>query len=91
MPLRQALRRYWPFLLGITLFHVLITFVPNLSEHRAAVTTLFFCAMIPAQLPYLVGAAPYSFSVVGGLYWFFGGIATIVVKVLLYSVLGWSI
>ena len=90
MPLRQALRKYWPFLLGISAFHVLMVFVPAVSNNWPLVQVLFFVAVLPAMWPSLFGSAPYSFWVVATLYWFFGYILLVVFAVLLYTVMGWE-
>ena len=88
--LGQAMRRYWPFLLGITAFHILLVFVPSAAENHALLAILFFAAVLPAMWPTAFGAAPYSFWVVASLYWFFGFLLVALVRVILYSLLGWD-
>jgi len=82
------MRRYWPFLLGITAFQILVVFAPAVSDNRVVVSALFFMATIPAMYPYLFGEAPFSFWAVACLYWFFGYILMFVVKAVIYSLLG---
>jgi len=88
LPLGAAMRRYWPFLLGITAFQILVIFVPAVSDNPIVVSILFIAATLPAMYPYLLGAAPFSFWAVACLYWFFGYILMIVVKAVIYSLLG---
>jgi hypothetical protein len=88
VPLGAAMRRYWPFLLGITLFQVLVVFVPAVSSNWNVASVLFLVATLPAMYPYLFGSAPFSFWVVACLYWFFGYILMIFVKAFIYSLLG---
>jgi hypothetical protein len=88
LPLRTAMRLYWPFLLGITAFQILVIFVPPVSENRVVVSALFFMATLPAMYPYLFRNAPFSFWTVACLYWFFGYILMIIAKVVIYSLLG---
>ena len=91
LPLSAALRRYWPFLLGITAFHFLIVFVPGMTDNRGLVTALFFAAVVPAMIPTLFGSAPYSFWVVACLYWFFGFLLAILVKAAIYTLFAWGV
>ena len=91
MPLKSALRRYWPFLLGITAFHILVVFFPAVSNNWNLVAVLFFVAVIPAMWPSTFGSAPYSFWAIASLYWFFGLLLTVAVKVALYVALGISL
>jgi hypothetical protein len=91
MSLGQALRIRWPFLLGITAFHLLVVFVPSLAGNHQLLGALFFAAAVPAALPVLFGAAPYSFWVVASLYWFFGFIATACVKAAIFLAMGWEL
>src|SRR5687767_3930595 len=90
LPLGLAMRRYWPFLLGITAFHILVVFAPAISANRNLVSILFFVAVLPAMYPYLLCSAPFSYWAVAALYWFFGYILTIIVKAVLFSLLGWN-
>lgn len=90
LPLGSAMRRYWPFLLGIPAFHILVVFVPAISGNGNLVSVLFFVAILPAMYPYVVKSAPLIFWVVASLYWFFGYLLTLVVKVVLFSSLGWN-
>jgi len=83
MKLGPSLKRYWPFFLGMTLFHALVVFVPSVSANHAVVITLFFAAAIPASWPYVCGNAPYSFWMVACGYWFFGLILMAMIKVLI--------
>jgi hypothetical protein len=89
LPLRPALRRYWPCLLGITAFHIAVVFVPGVSTAPGLMQGLFFVAVLPAMWPFLFGSAAYSFWVAATLYWFFGYILTIVFKAALFQVVGW--
>jgi len=91
MSLGQALRIRWPFLLGITAFHLLVVFVPTVASNRQLLGALFFAAAVPASLPVLFGAAPYSFWVVASLYWFFGFIATASLKAAIFWFMGWGL
>ena len=91
LPLRTALRCYWPFLLGITSFHILVVFDSAISTNQTLLLILFFVAILPAMWPYLFASAPYSFWAVAALYWFFGYLLTIALKVLLFSALGWEL
>jgi hypothetical protein len=91
LTLRSAMRRYWPFLLGIAVFQILVVFVPAISSNWNVVSVLFFVAILPAMYPFLFGSAPFSFWAVACLYWFFGYILMILVKGLLYTLLGWPI
>ncbi len=91
LSLGPAMRRYWPFLLGITAFHILVVFVPAVSSNWNVVSVLFIAAVLPAMYPSLFGTAPFSFWIVACLYWFFGYILTILLKGLLFTLLGWPI
>ena len=91
MTLGQALRSRWPFLLGITIFQLLVVFVPSVATNHQLVGALFFAAAVPAALPVLFGAAPYTFWIVASLYWFFGLIATVCLKAAIFSIMGWEL
>ncbi len=91
MSLGQALRIRWPFLLGITVFHLLVVFVPSVAANHNLMGALFFAAAVPAALPVLFRAAPYSFWVVASLYWFFGFIATVCLKSAIFWIMGWEL
>jgi hypothetical protein len=91
LPLRPALKRYWPCLLGITAFHVLNVFVPGVSSNSGLMQVLFFAAVLPAMWPLIFGSAAYSFWVAAALYWFFGYILTVVFKVVLFKAAGWQL
>lgn len=53
-------------------FHVLIVFVPALSEHWGLIVGLFFAAGFLAMWPCLFRSAPYSFWVFACVYWVVG-------------------
>jgi hypothetical protein len=91
MPLRPALRRYWPWLLGITAFHVLDVFVPSVSANSTLMQVLFFLAALPAMWPLIFGLAPYSFWVVAALYWVLGFVLMGILRALLFLALGWQV
>src|SRR5690349_17902093 len=91
LPLRPALRRYGPCLLGITAFHVVVVFVPGASTKPGLVPVLFFAAVLPAMWPLMFGSAAYSFWVAAALYWFFGYILTVVFEVALFQFAGWEL
>jgi hypothetical protein len=91
LPLREALPRYWPYLLGITAFHFLVVFVPAISTNSPLVQVLFFLAVLPAMYPVTFGSANSSFWSVAVLYWFFGYMLTFVLKALIFIVMGWQL
>jgi hypothetical protein len=91
LPLRDAMPRYWPCLLGITAFHFLVVFVPEVSTNWPLAQALFFLAMLLAMYPVTFGSARYSFWVVAILYWFFGYLLTFVLKALIFIVMGWQL
>jgi hypothetical protein len=82
MKLRPSLRRYWPFLLGIALFHLLVIFVPGVLESHKVLFVLFLVAVVPAGWPHTFGTAPYTFWLVACCYWFFGFMLMAIVRVL---------
>jgi hypothetical protein len=88
LPLGPAIRRYWPFLLGIPIFHILVVFVPAISSSSNLVSVLFLVALLPAMYPLLLGSAPFSYWAIAMLYWFFGYLITILLKAVLYALLG---
>jgi len=91
LPLRAAVRRYWPCLLGITAFHLVVVFVPGASTNVGLIQVLFFAALLPPMWPPIFRSAAYSFWVLAVLYWFFGYLVTILFKVLLFSAMGWEL
>jgi hypothetical protein len=91
LPLREAMPRYWPCLLGMTAFHSLVVFVPSVSANWPAVQALFFVAVLPAMYPVTLGSARYSFWIVAVLYWFFRFGLTFVFKALIFLVMGWQL
>jgi len=91
LPLREAMPRYWPCLLGITAFHFLVVFVPGVSTNWPVVQALFFLAVLPAMYPVSFGSAKYSFWVVAAVYWFFGYVLMFVIKALIFTVMGWQL
>lgn len=91
MTLGQSLKTRWPFLLGITAFHLLVVFVPSVASNHQLLGALFFAVAVLAMLPVLFGAAPYSFWVVASLYWFFGFIATVCLKAAVFWIMDWEL
>lgn len=72
LPLRQALQKYWPFLIGLPIFQFLVVFVPAVRKSETLLGILFFSTGLPAMWPSAFGNAPYSFWVVVCAYGFFG-------------------
>jgi hypothetical protein len=70
--LREALRTYWPFLIGLPVFQFLIVFVPPVRNNEWLFGILFLGAILPAMWPLFFGNAPFSFWVAACAYWFFG-------------------
>ena len=91
LALSQALRKYWPLLLGLPTIQFIFVFVPSIFENRPLVGILFFAATLPAVWPYAFGNAPFSFEVVTGLYWLFGSLIPIAIKVVLFTAMGLSL
>jgi hypothetical protein len=84
--LRQALQTYWPFLIGLPIFQLLIVFVPIVRNNDVLFGILFLSAILPAMWPLFFGDAPFSFWVAACAYWFFGFILLVALVAALYVV-----
>ena len=84
--LRQALRTYWPFLIGLPIFQFLIVFSPTVRNNDVLFGILFLSAILPAMWPSSFGNAPYSFWVAACVYWFFGFILLVALVAAIYVV-----
>ena len=84
--LREALRTYWPFLIGLPIFQLLIVFVPTVRNNEVLFGIFFLGAILPAMWPLFFGNAPFSFWVVACAYWFFGFILLVAFVAALYVV-----
>jgi hypothetical protein len=83
LPFGQALRKYWPFLLGLVAFHFLVIFVPAVAEQKAVLIVLFFGVTYVAMWPYLHRDAPYSFWIFACVYWVGGAVLVLLLKIAL--------
>jgi hypothetical protein len=86
--LRPALRKYWPFLIGLPIFHAVALFGPDMKINDGVFMVLFLAAMFPAMWPATFGDAPYSFWVVAVLYWFFGFFLMALIGAVITSTIG---
>jgi hypothetical protein len=87
LPFGQALRKYWPFLMGLVLFHFLAVFVPAIWDWPVVWISLFFSVAFAAGWPWLFGDAPYTFWIFACVYWVVGVILMVLLRVVL-SMLG---
>jgi hypothetical protein len=70
LPLRQALRSYWPWL-AILLFASAVIFAfPGSKVHPQLMGAVFFVGIFAAMIPWLIFDAPYSFWIVACVLWF---------------------
>jgi len=83
LPLRTALKLYWPWLSGVVVAGILIFCVPAVSANHTAVLGVFLAGLLPAMWPSLAKDAPYSFWVVACVLWFCLGLILPVLKSLL--------
>ena len=74
LPLREALRVYWPWLLGLVVAAAITFFIPNPREHFSVIAVFFFCGAFMAAYPWLRLNAPYSFWVFAGVLWLILGL-----------------
>jgi hypothetical protein len=70
VPLRSALRTYWPFLAVLLLTSAMIFTYLGAKEHASLMTAIFFVGAFVAMVPWLFFDAPYSFWVVACVLWF---------------------
>jgi len=77
---------YWPFLIGLPIFQLLIVFVPTVRNNEVLFGILFLSAILPAMWPLFFGNAPYSYWVAACAYWFFGFILLVALVAALYVV-----
>jgi len=80
LPLKTALRVYWPWLSGLVIAAALIFLVPPVSSHHTAMLVVFFAGALPAMWPSLAKDAPYSFWMVACVLWFCLGLFFTVLK-----------
>jgi hypothetical protein len=80
LPLKMALRAYWPWLGGIVIAAALIFLVPPVSSNDTAVLVVFSAGVLPAMWPCLVKDAPYTFWIVACVLWFCLGLLLPVLK-----------
>ena len=88
MPFGQALRKYWPFLLGQVAFHFLIIFYPVVIEQQAVLIVLFFLVTFSAMWPCLFRDAPYSFWIFACVYWVVGAVLVLLLRIALMALAG---
>ena len=74
LPLKAALKAYWPWLLPLVLCSAVIFFVPNASAHFELVSLLFVVSAGSAAWPWIKHDAPYSFWMFGVGLWFCSGL-----------------
>ena len=74
LPLKAALKAYWPWVVPLVLCSAVIFFVPNSTAHPLLVSVLFFLSAASAGWPWLRHDAPYSFWMVAVGLWFCTGL-----------------
>ena len=74
MPLKAALKKYWPWLLPLILCSAVIFFVPNSATHVRLIATLFSVSAASAGWPWVRYDAPYSFWIFACVLWFCSGL-----------------
>lgn len=75
LPLGDALKRYWPYLIGITVFPTIATFgLDVFGLPFGPFLILFFCVFAFAAWPFFRFDAPYSFWLCACGFFFLGGL-----------------
>jgi hypothetical protein len=88
LPLRAALRAYWPWFSGLVFSSALLSFWPGAVSHFQLVAIVFLASALMAGWPWLFRDAPYSFWIVGCVGWFLSPVVFAVVAVLVTTVKG---
>jgi len=74
LPLKAALKVYWPWMLPLVLCSAVIFFVPNAAAHFLVVSVLFVVSAASAAWPWFRHDAPYSFWMVAVGLWLCTGL-----------------
>lgn len=90
LPLRGALKAYWPWLLPLIICSAVIFFVPNAAVHSLLVSVLFVVSAASAGWPWLRRDAPYSFCFVAVVLWLCSGLVFPIVGAVVRALAGHS-
>jgi hypothetical protein len=88
-PLSEALRAYWPFLIGIALFPSFLLIGTNIYKISFEyITVLFFAVSFLAAWPCISGRASYAFWIIAVIVFMTGGIFAVLLLHLIKPIAG---
>jgi hypothetical protein len=85
MPLRGALRSYWPWLTGLVVASALVFLLPDTAAHWNFLVAIFLAAAFLAACPCLFLDAPYTFWVFASALWLSLGLVIPIVKAVIVA------
>jgi hypothetical protein len=88
LPLRVALRSYWPWLAALLFASAVIFAFPGAQQHPSLMAAVFFVGAFAAMIPWLFLDAPYSFWIVACVLWFCSPFIFAIVSVLFRAIAG---
>ncbi len=80
IPLRSALKSYWPWLTGLVVASALVFLLPDTAAHWNSLVAIFLAAAFLAACPCLFLDAPYTFWVFACALWLSLGLVIPIVK-----------
>jgi hypothetical protein len=85
IPLRSALRSYWPWLAGLVVASALVFLLPDTAAHWNCLIAIFLAAAFLAACPCLFLDAPYTFWVFACALWLSLGLVIPVVRAVIVA------